>query len=70
MIHFLSWSSNFGGFLVSGALNFLNFGGEYGRGERDEALVAATGPWFRRLGFLCVFMSSVTFFKPVEKYKK
>jgi len=52
MIHFLSFNSNTGVFFVSGALNFLYLGGEYGLGERAEDLAGSTGPCARSAGFL------------------
>ena len=67
--HFLLSSSKTGGFLAGadpGAVNFLNCVGEYGRGARADFL-AGTGAALRRFGFLCVFISSVTFLSPKER---
>ena len=42
--HFFICNSKTGGLSFTGALNFLNWGGEYGRGLNAELFVVATGP--------------------------
>ena len=63
MIHFLASSANFGG-LLTGAATLFGAATGLALGEGTKGL----GPW-RKAGFLWVFISSVTFFRPGQKYQ-
>ena len=66
-IHFLPCSSHLAGFCGAGALAVAPAAGDL-KGVGAECVLALNGCGPERsCGFLCVFMSSVTFFKPTRQ---